>query len=76
MEITILKRAIASEKVSLESWDHNCQISPNNFLHNNFFHSNVNSIDSFKANFKKQRESVANQISTKAKNTNHDLDIE
>ena len=28
------------------------------------------------ANIKKQRESVANQISNKAKNTNHNLDIE
>ena len=41
-----------------------------------FFQPNVNSIDSFSANLKKQRESVANQISNKAKNTNHNLDIE
>ena len=41
-----------------------------------FFQPNVTSIDSFKANFKKQRESVANQISNKAKNTNYNLDIE
>ena len=30
---------------------------------------------SFNANFKKQRESVTNQISNKAKNANHNLDI-
>ena len=33
-------------------------------------------MDSFNANFKKQRENVANQVSNKAKNTNHNLDIE
>ena len=55
----------------------NSRISPNNFSHNNtFFQSNVKSINSFNANFKNQRESVANQISNKAKNTNHNLDIE
>ena len=36
----------------------------------------MNSTYFFNANFKKQRESVANQISNKAKNTNHNLDIE
>ena len=41
-----------------------------------FIQPNVNSINSYNANFKKQRESVANQISNKAKNTNHSLDIE
>ena len=60
----------------MESCDHNSPISPNNFSHNNFFQHNVNSIDSFNANFKEQRESTANQISNKAKNTNHNLDIE
>ena len=61
----------------MESCDHNSRISPNNFSHNNFsFQPYVNSTDSFNANFKKQRESVANQISNKAKNTNHNLDIE
>ena len=33
-------------------------------------------MDSFNANFKKQRENVANQVSNKAKNTNHNLNIE
>ena len=33
-------------------------------------------MDSFNANFKKQRESVTNHISNKAKNANHNLDIE
>ena len=57
--------------------NHNSRISPNNFLHNNtFFQPNVKSINSFNANFKKQRESVVNQISNKAKNTNRNLDIE
>ena len=37
---------------------------------------NVNSLNSFNENFKNQRENVANQISNKAKNTNHNLDIE
>ena len=61
----------------MKSCDHNSRISPNNFSHNNnFFQPNANIIDSFNANFKKQRESVANQISNKAKNTNHNLDIE
>ena len=72
----IRKRATASEKVLLESCDHNSQISPNNFSNNNFFQPNVHSIESFNANFKKQRESVANQISNKAKNINYNLDIE
>ena len=31
---------------------------------------------SFNTNFKKQQESVTNQISMKTKNTNHNLDIE
>ena len=57
--------------------DHNSRICPKHFSHNNtFFQSCVNSINSFNANFKKQRESVANQISNKAKNTNHNLYIE
>ena len=60
----------------MESCDHNSPISPNNFSHNNFVQPNVNSIDSFNANFKEQRESTANQISNKAKNTNHNLEIE
>ena len=55
----------------------NSRISTNNFSHNNnFFQPNVNSINSFNANFKKQRESIANQISNKPKNTNHNLSIE
>ena len=59
------------------SCDHKTRISPNNFSHNNnFFEPNVNSIDYFNANSKKKRESVANQISNKAKNTNHNLDRE
>ena len=59
------------------SCDHNTRIFPNNFSHNNnFFEPNVNSIDYFNANSKKKRESVANQISNKAKNTNHNLDRE
>ena len=67
----------ASEKVLLESCDNNSRISPNNFSHNNnFCQPNVNSVHSFNANFKKQRKSVANPISNKAKNTNHNLDIE
>ena len=41
-----------------------------------FFQPNVNSLDFFNTSFKKQLESVANQISNKAKNTNHNLDIE
>ena len=66
----------ASEKVLLESCDNNSRISPNNFSHNNnFCQPNVNSVHSFNANFKKQRKSVANPISNKAKNTNHNLDI-
>ena len=61
----------------MESCDLNSQISPNNFSHNNiFFQPNVNSINFFNKNFKNQQESVANQISNKAKNTNHNLDIE
>ena len=61
----------------MKSFDHNSRISPNNFSdNNNFFQPNVNSIDSFNVNFKKQRESVANQISNKAKNTNYNLDIQ
>ena len=60
----------------MESCDHNSRISPNNFSDNIFFQPNVNCIDSFNANFKKQQESVANQISNKAKNTNYNLDIE
>ena len=56
-------------------WNH--AISPNNFSHNNTFSQpNVNSINSFNENFKNQWESVANQISNKAKNTNQNLDIE
>ena len=52
-------------------------MSPNDFSHKNtFFQPYVNSINSFNANFKKQPESVANQISNEAKNTNHKLDIE
>ena len=31
---------------------------------------------SFNTNFKKQQESVTNEISIKTKNTNHNLDIE
>ena len=59
------------------SYDHNTRISLNNFWQiNNFFEPNVNSIDYFNANSKKKRESVANQISNKAKNTNHNLDRE
>ena len=59
------------------SCDHNTQIFPNNFSHNNnFFEPNVNSIDYFNANSKKKRESVANQIINKAKNTNHNLEME
>ena len=41
-----------------------------------FIQLNVNSINSFNANFKKHGESVANQISNKAKNTNYSLEIE
>ena len=71
----ISKKLLRQKKVSLESCHHNSRISPNNFSHyNNFFQPN--SIDSINANFNKQRESVANQISNKAKNTNHNLDIE
>ena len=33
-------------------------------------------MDSFNANFKKQRESTANQISNETKNTNHNLEKE
>ena len=59
------------------SCDHKTRISPNNFLHNNnFFQPNVNSIDYFNTNSKKKRERVANQVSNKAKNTNHNLDRE
>ena len=61
----------------MESCDHNSRISPNNFSRNNsFIQPSVNSINSYNANIKKQRESVANQISNKAKNTNHNRDIE
>ena len=59
------------------SYDHNTRISLNNFWQiNNFFEPNVNSIDYFNANSKKKRESVANQIINKAKNTNHNLEME
>ena len=52
-------------------------ISINNFSHNNtFFQPNVNGINSLNENLKNQQESVANQISNKPKNTNHNLDIE
>ena len=59
------------------SCDHNTWISLNYFSqNNNFFEPNVNSIDYFNANSKKKRESVANQIINKAKNTNHNLEME
>ena len=71
------KELLRQKKVSLESCDHNSRISPNNFSHNNtFIQPSVNSINFFNANIKKQRESVANQISNTAKNTNHNLGIE
>ena len=71
------KELLRQKKISLESCDHNSRISSNNFSHNNiFFQPSANSIDFFNANFKKQRQSVANQISYKAKNANHNLDIE
>ena len=72
-----MKKSYCQEKVSLESCDHNSRISPNNFSHKNtFFQPYVNSINSFNANFKKQRENLANKITNKAKNTNHNLHIE
>ena len=43
--------------------------------HNNFCHPNVNRMDSSNTNFKKQRESITNQISNKAKIVNHYRDI-
>ena len=71
------KELLREKKVSLDSCDHNSRMSPNNFSHGNtFFQPYVNSINSSKANFKKQWESVANEITNKAKNTNHNLDIE
>ena len=60
-------------------WDHAItipEISKQFFTQYIFFQPNGNSIDSFNANFKKQWKSVANQISNKAKNTNHNLDID
>ena len=76
-ELWFEKELLRQKKVSLESCDNNSRISSNNFPHNNsFFQPNINSINSFNANFKNQRESVANQISNKAKNTNYNLDIE
>ena len=67
------------KKVLLKSCDLNSGISPNNLIFDTiilFIQPNVNSINSFNANFKKHRESVANQIRNKAKNTNYSLDIE
>ena len=76
-ELWFEKELLRQKKVSLESCDSNSRISSNNFTHNySFFQPNINSINSFNANFKNQRESVANQISNKAKNTNYNLDIE
>ena len=70
-------RKLRYEKELLHHWNHAITISKylsrNNFSHNKFFFQhNVNSVDSFK----KQRESVANQISNKSENTNHNLGIE
>ena len=71
------KELLHQKKLLLESCDHNTRASPNNFSsNNNFFQPNINSIDSFNWNLKKQQESVANQIHSKTKNTNHNLDIE
>ena len=70
------KELLRQKKVSLESCDHNSWISPNNFSLKIFSQPNVNGMDYCNAIFKKQRESVINQISNKAKTTNHNLDIE
>ena len=77
-EIMIWKRATASEKsISGIMQSQFPNISINNFSHNNtFFQPNVNGINSLNENLKNQQESVANQISNKPKNTNHNLDIE
>ena len=71
-----MKKLLHQKKIPLESCDHNSRISPNNFSrNNNFFQPNVNSINSSNANFKKQRESLANHLSNKTKNANYNLDI-
>ena len=70
------KELLRQKKVSLESCDHNSWISPNNFSLKIFSQPNVNGMDYCNAIFKKQRESVINQISNKTKTTNHNLDIE
>ena len=61
------KELLRQKNVSLESYDHNSRISQKKIPHSNFYQPNVNSMDSFKANFEKQRERITNQISNQAK---------
>ena len=69
------KELLCKKKVSLESYNHNSQITPNKFLHN-FYQPIVNSIDTYNANFKKLQESATNQTNSQAKNENQNLDIQ
>ena len=68
------KELLPQKKVLWEPCDAKLQLSPNNFLHNNFDQPNVNSLNYF--NSKEPQVSVTNKISNKTKNTNQNLDIE
>ena len=61
------KELLRQKKVSLKLCDQNSRISPSYFLHNNtIFQPNVNSINSFNANFKNSEKALLN----------HNLDTE
>ena len=70
------KEQLCLKKFSLESCHHNSRISLSNFSHKNFYQPNLNKMDPFNTNFKKQRKRVSNKITDQAKNWNQNLDIE
>ena len=69
------KELLRQKKSIIEIMQSQFPKSRNNFWHNNFYQPNVNGMVFFNTDYRKQRESVTNQISNKVKKKKKKIQI-